>query len=332
MKLHVHYFHAGSSRAYEATLLLLDEYIVLEIEGKKTSYEKEEVDFSVRIGESARYIYFPNNAKAECSDNDSIDAYLKKQQNQKGAFFVNALKKSPLAVMLSIIGIFIASAFFFGYGSPILASLGASLTPKEIEQNLGKHIYSVLQEEGLLQNSQTAQSKQQRLQEGFEILRKQSAVDATLHFHKSSLGANAFALPSGDIIMTDALIKLGKNDKELLAVLAHELGHVKLQHSLKGLYQNSLSLLFTTFLTGGGADATGVSVGAFLPMLYTYYSRDFEREADAFASELLKQQNIQKRHFIAILKRLERSQQTSAIPAFLSTHPATKERIQNLSH
>jgi Zn-dependent protease with chaperone function len=51
-----------------------------------------------------------------------------------------------------------------------------------------------------------------------------------------SVGANAFALPGGTVIATDQFIQLSENDDEIIAVLAHEIGHVRHQHSLRQIY------------------------------------------------------------------------------------------------
>ena len=45
--------------------------------------------------------------------------------------------------------------------------------------------------------------------------------------HGGYIDANAFALPSGIIVMTDELVELAKSDDELISVLAHEIGHVR---------------------------------------------------------------------------------------------------------
>ena len=50
----------------------------------------------------------------------------------------------------------------------------------------------------------------------------------TLVFRKSdAIGANAMALPSGTIVVTDGLVTLAEDDREILGVLAHEAGHVR---------------------------------------------------------------------------------------------------------
>ena len=52
-------------------------------------------------------------------------------------------------------------------------------------------------------------------------------------------GANAFALPSGTIVISDELVLLAEDDREIVAVLAHECAHVRHRHVLRAVLQNS---------------------------------------------------------------------------------------------
>ena len=50
-----------------------------------------------------------------------------------------------------------------------------------------------------------------------------------------TLGANVFSFPDGTIIFTDQLVKLAESEQELIAMLAHELGHLHYQHGMQTL-------------------------------------------------------------------------------------------------
>jgi predicted Zn-dependent protease len=143
------------------------------------------------------------------------------------------------------------------------------------------------------------------------------------------LGANAFALPSGEVVVTDQLVELAKKDDELVAVLAHEIGHLRQRHGLRRLLQDSATVLLIAAVTG---DLTSiVSLASALPaiLLQAKYSRDFEREADEFALDYMKRHDIPPESFGAILLRMEERRGAAAdIPDYLSTHPATRERAE----
>jgi Tfp pilus assembly protein PilF len=142
------------------------------------------------------------------------------------------------------------------------------------------------------------------------------------------IGANAFALPSGIIVMTDELVKLSRDDREVLAVLAHELGHLHHRHIMRGLLESSATALVIAGVTGDIASTTSLAAAAPTLLLRAKYSRDMEREADRYAVEMMKQAGLEPRYFGTLLARMERKSggRRRGIPDFLSSHPATEER------
>ena len=97
----------------------------------------------------------------------------------------------------------------------------------------------------------------------------------------AKVGANAFALPNGHIIVTHRLYEMLTED-ELAAVISHEIGHVELRHSMQqlartGAWYALLNLLFTDVLF----------VALPLVLAESAFSRDDEREADCYSADLL---------------------------------------------
>jgi predicted Zn-dependent protease len=173
--------------------------------------------------------------------------------------------------------------------------------------------------------------RQARLAERFDRLRLPTAGDSTGHeiiFRKSDvLGPNAMALPSGTIVVTDALVALATTDEEIIAVLAHEAGHVVRRHGLRLLFQNSLIALAVTWLIG---DVSAIAAAAPTALLQAKYSRDLESEADSYALVALRLNGIPAEHLALMLERLEDSAEqsgTAGVLAYLSSHPVTSERI-----
>ena len=148
------------------------------------------------------------------------------------------------------------------------------------------------------------------------------------------IGANAFALPSGIIVMTDELVELAKKDDELVSVLAHEVGHVRGRHALRQMLQAAGVSALAVALLGDVSSISGV-LSAAPALLHAKHSRDFEREADAFAKQWLREHGIAESNFDAILCRIsgshggtksERKQKESF--DYFSSHPSTTERAQ----
>jgi predicted Zn-dependent protease len=143
------------------------------------------------------------------------------------------------------------------------------------------------------------------------------------------IGPNALALPSGIVVVTDSLVELAHSDAELIAVLAHEIGHLRQRHTLRRMLQGSATALLIVAITGDVGSI--MSLAAALPtvLLNSSYSRDFEREADDFALDYLQRRSISPQALGDILLRMEKSSGGgSDIPDYLSSHPSTRERAR----
>jgi Zn-dependent protease with chaperone function len=141
---------------------------------------------------------------------------------------------------------------------------------------------------------------------------------------------NAFALPNGTVVVTDELVELSKNTEEVMAVLAHEIGHVHERHALRMALENSMVALFALAYLG---DASQMSVIAgSLPTIYAnaHFSRAHETEADTFALEFLTEAQIPRHHFADILRRLHEElggDTESGALDYFSSHPGLEERV-----
>jgi predicted Zn-dependent protease len=141
---------------------------------------------------------------------------------------------------------------------------------------------------------------------------------------------NAFALPGGAVIIHSGLLEKAQSAEEVAGVLAHEISHVTKRHHLRGIISN-FGLFF--ILRGLVGDIAGISAdiataGAALSSLK--YSRDYEREADDNGFKLLQKANIPTQGMIDFFYTMSKEAPDLGDASFLSTHPATKERIDNL--
>jgi predicted Zn-dependent protease len=152
---------------------------------------------------------------------------------------------------------------------------------------------------------------------------------------------NAFALPGGHIVIHTALVTAAKTPEEVLGVLAHEMAHVTERHVLRGLIETAGLYLLVDFFLGdvSGLIAVAADQGAFL--LSQKFSRDFERAADDVGWDFLILARVDPRGMIDFFRTLkaEQAKLRKDMPlgelenglAFLSTHPATDERIERLA-
>lgn len=149
---------------------------------------------------------------------------------------------------------------------------------------------------------------------------------------------NAFALPGGKIGVHTGLMSVAQTDAQLAAVLGHEVGHVVARHaneriSEAGLAQGGFTVL-NVILGGGKGDAkrdlllaalgVGAQVGVLLP-----HNRTQESEADVIGLDLMARAGFDPRQSVELWKNMMAASGGSP-PEFLSTHPASENRIKKL--
>jgi predicted Zn-dependent protease len=97
---------------------------------------------------------------------------------------------------------------------------------------------------------------------------------------------NAFALPGGYIYIMRGLIQKARGPDEVAGVLGHEIGHVKFRHGLQSAIQSGgLGFLLGTVF-GDFAGGTAILLAS-RALLSSAFSRDSERQADAFGVDLM---------------------------------------------
>ena len=139
---------------------------------------------------------------------------------------------------------------------------------------------------------------------------------------------NAFAIPGGYVVVNTGLIKAADSAEEVAGVLAHEVQHVEQRHTLKNLihtlgWRAVLSLALGD-VSGGMIASAAANLGELK------YSRDLESEADLGGLHALKKAGIAPQGMVSFFSKLAK-QDGASIP-FLSTHPASEQRMQSLQN
>lgn len=297
-------------------------------EGIDLSHALGEVRPSTRVGNTRRHLYFSDGSQCETEDNDAVDALFARVRAQAPGRLIYRFESSLRYVLLACV--LTAAMLWVGvtYVIPAMAKQIAFSLPAATERALGQDALATL-DRVLLEPTRLPKKRQDQLQALFAemISGLPDARDYRLELRASSrIGANALALPSGIVVVTDPLIALAQADAELIAVLAHEIGHLSQRHSLRRLLQGSATAVLMIAITGDVGSAA--SLAATLPtvLLHSGYSRDFEREADEFALDYLKRKGIPTKALGDILLRMDQKSGGSGIPDYLSTHPAPQER------
>ena len=152
---------------------------------------------------------------------------------------------------------------------------------------------------------------------------------------------NAWCMPGGKIAVFSGILEISKDNDGLATILGHEIAHAVAKHSVERMSQ-AMAVNVTTqvvdIFTGGKVSQTRNTIGRATGMdilrlgIMNPFGRKQETEADylglIFAS--LAGFNIKKS--VALWERMRDAHKGKEPPAFLSTHPSSKKRIENLSN
>ncbi len=142
---------------------------------------------------------------------------------------------------------------------------------------------------------------------------------------------NAFCMPGGKIAFYTGLIDTLKlSDDEIAIVMGHEVAHALREHARERLAKTQLTQLGASVLgelLGGGKYAGAFQLGGSL--LTLKFSRDDESEADVVGLDLSARAGYDPRAGVSLWKKMGAASK-GAPPQWLSTHPAGKNRIEEI--
>jgi Zn-dependent protease with chaperone function len=284
------------------------------------------------MGNARRCIKFPDGAQCE-TDNlqaaSDLEEYIGSNQ---GMQMVNSLEINWKFAAACLGGIVVFVWIFIIYGIPLMAQIATPLIPSAITEKISQQAMNML-DKNFTQPSQLDLKKAEQISILFQELCREAEKNFNyrIEFRKSPrIGPNAFALPSGMIVMTDELVRLAANDNEIRGVLVHEMAHVRHRHGIRSVLQNAGVFLIVSILVG---DVTSItSVAATLPtvLVEAGYSRKFEKEADREAGLYFIKKGLNTSDYQSILMRLGEEHKEHSGLSLLSTHPMTEERIKYL--
>ncbi|MEJ2216223.1 MAG: M48 family metalloprotease [Gemmatimonadota bacterium] len=171
---------------------------------------------------------------------------------------------------------------------------------------------------------------------GMPLAKGSERPDLPWEFHVvDDPSPNAFALPGGFIFVTRGLMDLMGSEAQLAAVLGHEIGHVTARHSVTQLSRAELAqlglgvgmVLLPDLQNFSGLASTG------LGLIFLKYSRDDERQADQLGFRYALAHGYDVRQMAVVFQSLERASELtggSSLPNWMSSHPATPDRIQTV--
>ncbi len=145
---------------------------------------------------------------------------------------------------------------------------------------------------------------------------------------------NAFALPGGQIFITEALFRLLKNEDQLAGVLGHEIGHVVGRHSNEQMAQSSLWRGIAQgagiLLSDGQSNSGAQIANAVAQVRLMKYGRDDELESDALGVRFMLEAGYNPEAMIGVMEILGQAAKGNRQPEIMSTHPNPENRIGHI--
>ena len=152
---------------------------------------------------------------------------------------------------------------------------------------------------------------------------------------------NAWCMPGGKIAVYTGLLKVTKNTNALSVVMGHEIAHAVARHSLERMSHAMTINLGTTvadIFLGGAINRTRNTVGQntgldiFQLGIMNPFGRKQETEADYLGLIFSSLSGYDIRESVKLWERMAEKNKGKEPPVFLSTHPSSKKRIENLNN
>jgi predicted Zn-dependent protease len=151
---------------------------------------------------------------------------------------------------------------------------------------------------------------------------------------------NAWCMPGGKIAVYTGLLKITKNTNALSIVMGHEIAHAVAKHSVERASHAMTINLGTTvadIFLGGAINRSRNAIGQNTGMdifrigIFNPFGRKQETEADYLGLIFSSLAGYDIRESVKLWQRMAEKNKGKEPPVFLSTHPSSKKRIQNLS-
>jgi Zn-dependent protease with chaperone function len=317
------YFDGSSARAHAVTLRLQDGRLWIDGAGVARQVPLADVSWPERTRHGLRVAHFKDGGSVQCADAQAWDAWSRGSGLHEP--LVVRLQQSWRWVALCALLLVAIGVALQQRGLPAAARAVVALAPPSVDAALGASVLPFL-DEHLMRPSKLAPQEQARLRAALSRAlqatqgassKAESLPAWNLVFRQSHIGPNALALPGGTLIMTDELVELVRHDENVIvAVLAHEMGHVRRRHGLRMMVQVAMLSALSALVLG---DFSSLLAGAPVLLGHASYSRAAEREADLDAVHTLRAAGISPAVMLTLFESLEQLRQSKEAGARPST-------------
>lgn len=230
-----------------------------------------------------------------------------------------------VGALLALVTVVIAG---YVMGAPVFARWLAPRIPPAWEQEIGRASADAMLKSGPLCADSATVAGVRSVLDRLLAAAPHAPFPFTLYL-SADTSVNAFAAPGGTVLVNAGLLRVAESPEELAGVLAHEVQHVLLRHSMQAVIREVPVRLAIASITGSGGVETAANVAGTLGVLK--YRRDNEREADVQGQKLMLAARIDPTGAGRFMRRLEsRREDAPRFAQYLSSHPRTAERAAEL--
>jgi Zn-dependent protease with chaperone function len=306
--LTVRYFDGLSSRPREVRASFVQGQLHLTGPDVDRVIATGQVQWPERTRRGPRVALLPDGGSIQSADAAAWDDWVRSAGHSDTV--VVQLQQSWRGVLVSLFMLMVLTAAGYVWGLPWAARAMADRLPDGVENQIGDTV--VAQMDDFVKPSQLSAQEQQAIELAWQqVLRAHTAAQAArgvtvrpsrlLIRHSEDIGPNALALPGGTMLLTDDMARLLQHDTKVIAgVLAHELGHVQHRHGMRMLVQVGVLGFVTSTLWG---DYSGVLATVPLWLGQAHYSREAEREADAYSVTVLRDAGLSPAVMVRLFER-----------------------------
>ncbi|BBB68766.1 peptidase M48 [Undibacterium sp. YM2] len=335
------YFDHQQSRIQPIQLDLQQDIVNVIFDGKQYPVRKKRLQVSEPFEHAPCILSFSDGSHCEIHDRadqqtllDFLDyrpSLVQRWQRQW---------KWALAAIIVMAALLLAAR---EWGVPLLADKIAARLPGKYEQALGDEVMKLL-DKSVLSRSHLSDQRIAQAKEAIErVMPEHGRIPMRLEIRNApDIGANAFALPGGTIVVTDAMIEMLSTNKdrglspagaeELAGVLAHEIGHVEGNHGMRRLVRDAMVTVIAGSLFSDFSSVVSLASAGVVNM---EFSREMETEADGYAIRRMKETGLSPARLADALERMEKMHKreaaqestTKRITQYMSSHPATEDRV-----
>jgi Zn-dependent protease with chaperone function len=301
--LQVAYYDGPDATRQAGTLELDGGFVTVRWRYHERREPVAKVRISAAMAGAPRRLTFPDGAFCEVAKEAMLDemllraGYRAPRVSRRQAIRTTLGISAALIVMLAIVG--------YAYGPSWLAHRAATMLRPDMKAALAVRTRFTLDSRYL---KPTALSSERRAEliAGFNALRyppEAPEMNVNVLFRSGpGLGADTLVLPDGTLVLLDELVQLGDHDEQLIALMAHELGHAHHGHSLETALRSDVWATLVYVLI---RDVTRLFRKMPENTLRLRYPPAFEAEASLYATDLLEANGIAASRLADLRRKLE---------------------------